>query len=110
MAEAAGRSRALRSRPSKAASMSTLSPQPVRTPWWCAASTSRSDREPRHPAAYVRRDLTVEVLDQSYLRLPGDGPERRFAYEAPAFDFNADLAYDAAGLIIDYPGIASRAL
>jgi hypothetical protein len=62
------------------------------------------------PAAYVRAlDLSVERLEQRYVRLPDDGDRRRFHYASPAFDFEADLVYDAAGLVIDYPGIAVRA-
>jgi hypothetical protein len=62
------------------------------------------------PAAYVRaRDLSVAVLEQRYARLPDDGDRARFHYAAPAFDFEAELVYDASGLVIDYPGIATRA-
>jgi hypothetical protein len=62
------------------------------------------------PAAYVRAlDLSVERLEQRYVRLPDDGERPRFHYTSPAFDFEADLVYDAAGLVIDYPGIAVRA-
>lgn len=62
------------------------------------------------PAAYVRAlDLPVERLEQSYLRLEDDGPRQRFDYTAPRFDFRCVLVYDESGLVIDYPGIASRA-
>lgn len=70
------------------------------------------------PAAYVRAvDLTVERLEQRYVRLdtgagPGPGPGasggERFHYTSPAFDVRCELAYDAAGLVLDYPGIAVR--
>ncbi len=61
------------------------------------------------PGAYVRaEDLRVERLEQRYVRLEDDGPGRRFAYAAPAFDFTCVLAYDDAGLLLDYPGIAVR--
>lgn len=57
------------------------------------------------PAVYVRVDLTVERLEQTYRCLePG-----RYAYAAPAFDFSCELRYDPAGLLLDYPGIAVRA-
>ena len=37
------------------------------------------------------------------------GPTARaMHYESPAFDFAAELAYDRAGLVLDYPGIAVR--
>ena len=56
------------------------------------------------PAAYVRAlDLSVMRLDQTYRRLD----DRRYDYTSEA-DFRAVLEYDAAGLIVDYPGIAVR--
>lgn len=63
------------------------------------------------PAAYVRaRDLRVERLDQYYTRLDDDGAQRRYAYRAPVFDFDEVLVYDPFDLVVDYPGIAQRAL
>lgn len=57
------------------------------------------------PAAYVRAlDLTVEQLEQSYLRTS----DRTYDYAAPVFDFACRLVYDDSGLILDYPGIATR--
>lgn len=56
------------------------------------------------PAAYVRADLTVERLEQTYTARSG----LRFDYAAPAFGFAAELRYDRSGLIVDYPGIATR--
>jgi hypothetical protein len=62
------------------------------------------------PAAYVRaEDLRVERLEQRYVRLENENPGRRFEYAAPVFDFVCELAYDGAGLLLDYPGIAVRA-
>ena len=62
------------------------------------------------PAAYVRAlQLTVERLEQTYARLPDDGPHQRYDYAAPVFDFACQLAYDESGLLLDYPGIAVRA-
>jgi uncharacterized protein len=56
------------------------------------------------PAAYVRAlDLSVVRLDQTYRRLD----DRRYDYTSEG-DFRAVLEYDAAGLIVDYPGIAVR--
>lgn len=61
------------------------------------------------PAAYVRAlDLSVERLDQHYLRAADDGPRQRFGYTAPAFGFAATLVYDESGLVLAYPGIAVR--
>jgi hypothetical protein len=62
------------------------------------------------PAAYVRAlDLTVERLEQTYLRLPDDGPHQGYHYAAPVFDFACQLVYDESGLLLGYPGIAVRA-
>jgi hypothetical protein len=56
------------------------------------------------PAVYVQaRDLSVRRLDQTYRRLD----ERRYDYSAEA-DFQVVLEYDASGLVVDYPGIATR--
>lgn len=59
------------------------------------------------PAVYVRLGLDVQRIEQTYRRLDG-GPPHRFAYASPAFDFTCELAYDEAGLVTDYPGIAVR--
>jgi hypothetical protein len=56
------------------------------------------------PAVYVQAlDLSVRRLDQTYRRLDA----RRYAYRAQP-DFEAVLEYDASGLLVDYPGIATR--
>jgi hypothetical protein len=61
------------------------------------------------PALYIRAaDLAVERLEQVYARVADDGDRIRYDYRAPAFNFAARLVYDRSGLIIDYPGIASR--
>jgi hypothetical protein len=57
------------------------------------------------PAAYVRAlDLAVERLEQRYERIG----ESRYAYASPAFGFACELAYGDDGLVLDYPGIATR--
>jgi hypothetical protein len=62
------------------------------------------------PAAYVRAvDLGVERLEQSYVRLDDAAQGERYRYNAPRFDFECELVYDASGLLLDYPGIATRA-
>jgi hypothetical protein len=62
------------------------------------------------PAAYVRAlDLSVERLEQRYLRLDDDGERQRYLYTAPAFEFECELSYDEFGLVLEYPGIAVRA-
>src|SRR3712207_4976583 len=60
------------------------------------------------PAAYVRLGLAVQRLDQTYERLDEDASPNRFAYAAPVFDFACELRFDASGLVVDYPGIATR--
>lgn len=62
------------------------------------------------PAAYVRAvDLSVERLEQRYVRLQDAGNGQRYRYTAPRFGFECELSYDEAGLVLDYPGIATRA-
>jgi hypothetical protein len=63
------------------------------------------------PAVYVRAsDLSVERLEQRYVRLDDDAAGRqRYRYAAPAFEFECELVYDEWGLVLDYPGIATRA-
>ena len=64
------------------------------------------------PAAYVRAlDPAVEPLEQRYERLPdaADGGER-YAYGAPRFDTFCELVYAPDGFVVDYPGLAERAL
>jgi len=46
----------------------------------------------------------VTRLDQTYRRLDGG----RYDYTSEGGSFTAVLAYDDAGLIVDYPGIAVR--
>lgn len=55
-------------------------------------------------AVYVQAlDVAVRRLDQTYRRLD----HHRFDYTSEG-DFHAVLTYDAAGLVLDYPGIAVR--
>jgi hypothetical protein len=61
------------------------------------------------PAAWVRLDPAVERLEQRYVRAPDDGERRRYAYAAPPVAFEAEIVYDASGLVLEYPGIAVRA-
>jgi uncharacterized protein len=63
------------------------------------------------PAAFVRAlDVDALRLEQIYARTAdaGDGP--RYDYSAPQFGFTATLTYDRSGLVLDYPGIATRLL
>ena len=63
------------------------------------------------PAVFVRAaDLAAERLEQRYRRVgPDEEHQRSFDYEAPAFEVRVRLTYDAAGLVVDYPGLAARA-
>ena len=62
------------------------------------------------PAAYVRAlDLSVERLEQRYVRLEDDDGRERYHYTAPSFEFECELVYDEFGLLLEYPGIATRA-
>jgi hypothetical protein len=56
------------------------------------------------PAAYVRIAGDVERLEQTYTQSEGG-----FDYAAPRFDFACRLEYDRSGLVVRYPGIATRA-
>ena len=61
------------------------------------------------PAAYVRvSSLSADRLEQSYVRLDSAADRQHFDYEAPAFEFRSRLEYDDRGLVVNYPGIASR--
>jgi hypothetical protein len=61
------------------------------------------------PAAYVRvTDLSVERLEQQYIRLEDAAGAQRYHYHAPAFEFECELTYDQAGLVLAYPGIGER--
>jgi len=60
------------------------------------------------PAAYVRAvDLRVERLEQQY-RLPAHATTHRVYYRAPVFDVECELVFDESGLVLDYPGLATR--
>ncbi|MGR6923860.1 putative glycolipid-binding domain-containing protein [[Actinomadura] parvosata] len=57
------------------------------------------------PAAFVRAlDLGVERLDQRYAR----AGERSYDYAAPVFGVECRLEFDACGLVLEYPGLATR--
>jgi hypothetical protein len=63
------------------------------------------------PAAYVRAlDGRVERLEQRYTRLPDESGRQQLDYAAPAFELRAVLTFDASGFVLDYPGLAVRAL
>lgn len=61
------------------------------------------------PAAYAPvHSPGVRRLEQRYVRVGADDRAAAFDYTAPAFGFSARITYDAAGLVLDYPGIAHR--
>lgn len=61
------------------------------------------------PAAFVRADdLSVERLEQRYTLVRTDERLHVFHYESATFDFECDLRFDASGLVLEYPGIATR--
>jgi uncharacterized protein len=62
------------------------------------------------PAVFVRADLSVERLEQTYARAPDEGETQVYEYEAPRFDYRGRLGYDRAGVLLRYPGIAERVL
>jgi hypothetical protein len=69
----------------------------------------RPGEEARAPAAYVRAlGLGVERLEQRYRRVDDGTGRQRYEYAAPAFDFRCELSYDEAGLVLEYPGLATR--
>jgi uncharacterized protein len=77
--------------------------------WAVRYTIMRVGQSVEAPAAYVRAlDLRVERLEQTYMRLDDDGDRQRYQYRSPAFGFEAQLVYDASGLVLDYPGVASR--
>ena len=60
-------------------------------------------------AAFVHaEDLRVERLEQTYTLTSAGRDRATFRYEAPVFAFSCELTYDAAGLVLDYPGLAAR--
>ena len=61
------------------------------------------------PAAFVRAgDLRVERLEQRYTLIEASPERLLFHYESSTFGFECTLTYDRAGLVIEYPGIATR--
>ncbi|WP_127130106.1 putative glycolipid-binding domain-containing protein [Georgenia sp. SYP-B2076] len=62
------------------------------------------------PAAYVRAPgLGVDRLEQDYVRVADDDlGHQRYDYAAPGLAFACRLVCDRSGLVLEYPGIASR--
>lgn len=61
------------------------------------------------PAAFVRADdLSVDRLEQQYTLLRSDEHQHVFHYASATFDFECELLLDASGLVLEYPGIATR--
>lgn len=73
----------------------------------------RIDLAARTPgsAVFLRLDQSVRRLDQWYGPAePVAGGGWIVAYEAPEFEADFDLTYDASGLVVEYPGLATRLL
>jgi uncharacterized protein len=51
---------------------------------------------------------TLDRLEQSYLRVEDIDGCQQYAYAMPGFDFECRLVDDHSGLVLDYPGIATR--
>ena len=63
------------------------------------------------PAAFVRaEDLRVDRLEQRYTLIEASPERLIFHYESSTFEFECDLRYDLAGIVVEYPGIATRDL
>ena len=62
------------------------------------------------PAVYVRAlGLSIDRLEQPYTRTSDQDGHQSYDYAAPLFDFYCQLIYDENGLVLAYPGIATRA-
>ncbi|MCU1444953.1 MAG: hypothetical protein JWP54_611 [Cryobacterium sp.] len=62
-------------------------------------------------AAFVSvNDLSVHRLEQRYTLRSSTPVGSTFDYESTTFDYAGELRFDAAGLILDYPGSAVRDL
>lgn len=59
-------------------------------------------------AVFVRLDLRVERLAQTYQLLELADDVVRVAYAAPDLGVARTLVLDGSGLVVDYPGLASR--
>lgn len=59
------------------------------------------------PAAYVTSALDVDLVEQTYRRLPGRGV--RFVYHSPDHGFRATLRFGADEFVLEYPGLGRRA-
>jgi hypothetical protein len=68
----------------------------------------RTHPQSRSIRAAEHRDLRVERLEQTYRLVSAGDSGAAFHYESPRFDYSAELRYDVAGFVIDYPGIAVR--
>lgn len=61
------------------------------------------------PAVFFRADdLRVERLEQRYTLAEATPDRLLFHYESATFGFACDLLYDSGGIVVEYPGIATR--
>lgn len=56
------------------------------------------------PAAWVRFDLDVVRLEQTYRPID----RTTYDYHCPALGFRAEIVYGEDGVVVEYPGIATR--
>ena len=60
------------------------------------------------PVAFVRRaPLRVERVDQTY-QPPSAKRSNSYRYRSPAYDTDIELDFDRHGLVLTYPGLATR--
>jgi hypothetical protein len=60
------------------------------------------------PAAFVRSDLSVQRMEQTYALLEETSDRIVVDYTSSTFDFACRMTYDRSGLVVDYPFIAVR--
>jgi ketosteroid isomerase-like protein len=72
--------------------------------------TRPTSPHPHHaPAAFVRcAPLRVERVDQTYRPTGPDRSTITYRYRSPAYDTDIELHFDRHGLVLDYPGLATR--
>jgi hypothetical protein len=63
------------------------------------------------PAAYVgAAAIEVQRLEQEYVRLERSNDLDQYDYRCPTFDVDCRLVFDRWRLLLEYPGLARRAL
>jgi hypothetical protein len=83
------------------------------TPFTNTLPIRRQAMQPQAPMrfrmAYIDvPSLAISALDQEYVRLDPATPPRRFLYRNIVTPFEAELALDTEGVVIDYPPVWRR--